>query len=231
MPESAIRRLTTRRNAPRPEHGEIVVDWELIADGRPRRLARGVDFADEVTEFGDAARRVASSMGRSVVLTRDRLHPDRFIWVQFADGEIAIGEPCVCGSHQLTRLSAVLVRCDACGARLIAGTKPKKAEVPSELESGEPAAPGPARTLSEFSEIRLVRTAHRKNVIEYVGLGVDETGRQVLLAVRVPLVAGEPIPDPSSPTGQGHEIIKVVPESSWGQGVSDDDEAWDIVVA
>jgi hypothetical protein len=231
MSESSIRRPPDGR--PTAAGEAVDVDWDRIADGLPRRLQRGTDFSEPVNEFVEAARATAARTGRSVVVVRDRLAPDRFVWLQFADAEIAIGDPCPCGGRRLTRMTAVLLRCDTCGRTLTVGARPPKPRARSpKARRGDLAEGRPASTLADFSEIRLVRTDENARFVEYAGLGVDDTGTNVVLVVRVPLVGGQPVPDPRSPTGQAHEVVAAVPESVWG-AVSDqsEDQAWDIVVA
>lgn len=192
-----------------------------------------MDFSEPVPEFIELARSVSARMGRGVVITRDRLHPDRFIWIQFADAEIAIGDPCPCGGQRFTRMTAVLMRCDSCDAMLVIGARPKRS-----LHGRAPAAAEPepepetSRRLGEFSDVRLVRAAERTDMAEYVGLATEDGGRRVLLAVQVPLVNGQPIPDPRSPIGQAHRVVAAVPEASWETtDLTRDDNPWDIVVA
>lgn len=233
MSDAGTTRRRRSRPDPSPSDQRLVIDWVRIADGRARRLRRGVDFDEPVWDFIESARSVAATMNRGVVLTRDRLDPERFIWVQFADAEIAIGDPCSCGGRQLTRMTTVLLRCDSCGAMLVTGARPKARTNRSPRAEDEGHAEGTsARTLSEFSEVRLVRTAQRSDAIEYVGLAVEGAGKRVLLAVQVPLVGGQPVPDPRSPTGQAHRVVTVVPESAWGTTDSEEnDELWDMIIA
>lgn len=226
-------RLSRLRRTQRLSTEPIAADWPRIADGRPRRLERGVDFSESVPEFIEVARSLTAKMDRSVVITRDRLYPDRFIWVQFADAEIAIGDPCPCGGQRLTRMSAVLMRCDSCGAMLVIGARPKTSSRKHTLLASEPVPEaGTSRRLAEFSQVRLVRAAERHDVVEYVGLAIEGAEKRVLLAVHVPLVDGRPVPDPRSPTGEAHRVVAVVPESTWETtDLSRDDTPWDIVVA
>jgi hypothetical protein len=102
------------------EGDELGVDWDRWADGRARRLKRKRDFGDVETSLAiEAATNAANRMGKALHAIRDRQLPEKYIWVQFADGRIQPGEPCSCGSRRLYRLHPHFVRCSACRALLL----------------------------------------------------------------------------------------------------------------
>ena len=104
------------------------VDWERWADGRAFRLKRKRHFADvDPSHVATAATEVAAEMGKAVLTSRDRLVPDKYVWVQFADGQAGPGRPCPrCGSRQLLRLHANFLRCSQCHAQLLFTDEPEE---------------------------------------------------------------------------------------------------------
>ena len=82
-----------------PERGEedLGLDWDKWTDGRAFRLKRKRDFPADLRSRPrprTAARYAAEKRGKVVRTIRDRYFPKKYIWVQFADDEVEIGEPC-----------------------------------------------------------------------------------------------------------------------------------------
>ena len=99
---------------------ELGVDWERWADGRAWRLKRNRHYGDvDPTMAMEAAANAARRMGKAVQTTRDRMFPEKAIWVQFADGRIRTGDPCECGSRRLYRLHPNFLRCPQCHKLLL----------------------------------------------------------------------------------------------------------------
>jgi hypothetical protein len=211
-----------------------VPDWARVADGRPWRLERGVDFDGSVQSFDLSAREAASLMGKSVLLAPDRLHPARFVWLQFADGEIVYGDPCPCGSRRLWRIGVYILRCRACDATLLCARLPGSKERRREPASAPEDASGASRTppLAAFSDLRLARADETPLERTYVGFGVDGDGRETLLFVRIPLVEGAPVPDERSPTKTVCTVVAAIPEAHRSSRLTSEAEsdAWEIVV-
>src|SRR5439155_20421526 len=80
------------------EGDDLGADWERWADGRAHRLKRKRHFADVDPGLArDAAEAAAARMGKAVRTTRDKMMPEKYMWVQFADHCVGPGEPCPCG--------------------------------------------------------------------------------------------------------------------------------------
>jgi hypothetical protein len=105
---------------------DLRVQWERWADGRAFRLKRKRHLADvDPSLVAKAAAGAAADMGKAVLTTRDRLIPDKYLWVQFADGKINPNKPCpTCGSRRLLRLHANFVRCPECHVQLLLTDEP-----------------------------------------------------------------------------------------------------------
>ena len=104
------------------EGDELGVPWEKFADGLPHRLKRNRDFPDmNPKAVRQAARNAAKRMDKAVQVLPDRMGKNRskFLWVQFADYEIALGEPCRCGGRRILRLHEFFGRCAACNALIL----------------------------------------------------------------------------------------------------------------
>jgi hypothetical protein len=89
-------------------------DWQAMTDGRVWRLKLGQDVHEDMRELQRTAAAVASDAGKTVAILRDDLGKNRYIWVQFADQELAPGQPCACGSLEFDTRGG-LPRCASCG--------------------------------------------------------------------------------------------------------------------
>ena len=108
------------------------LDWAQFADGRVHRLKRKKHYRGSTRILRAQAALAAKEMGRAVRALGDELGRHEYLWVQFVDHEIALGEPCVCGGTQIERTRAVFGRCASCGATLL--FKGTVAELQSEDE-------------------------------------------------------------------------------------------------
>jgi ribosomal protein S27AE len=89
-------------------------------------------------------------MGKVVRTVRDKMIPEKLIWIQFADGEVSAGQPCPrCGSRKLLNLHADVVRCPQCKAQLLLSSQGLEA-IESEPESaGESTSPAKRARLTQ----------------------------------------------------------------------------------
>jgi hypothetical protein len=95
---------------------ELTLPWAELMDGRIHRLKRGKHFSGEVSAVIEEARLAARITGRGVLHLREQMGMKyQYVWVQFTDDAIVIGDPCPCGSRRLTRLHLNLARCQRCG--------------------------------------------------------------------------------------------------------------------
>jgi len=149
------------------------VDWERWADGRAFRLKRKRDFPDtEPGKARNAAEAAAARMGKVVLTTRDKQLPRKFVWVQFADAKIKVGDPCPkCGSTHLLRVHRMYARCSDCKAflQLAIGATQEK-------------APRAERTLRELTHIRLASRGLENDAYVYRGYAQLEDSPVFVLA-------------------------------------------------
>jgi len=104
------------------ENDDLGLPWHKLADGLPHRLKRSRDFPDtDQKAVRKAATRAANKMQKVVRVVPDKMarNRDDFLWVQFADYEINLGDPCRCGGRQILRFHEYFGRCVACNAQLI----------------------------------------------------------------------------------------------------------------
>ena len=130
---------------------DLGVDWSRWADGRAYRLKRKKDFPNVSPGHArTAAENAAVKMGKVVRTVRDKMIPEKLIWIQFADGEVSAGQPCPrCGSRKLLNLHADVVRCPQCNAQLLLSNQGLDA-IESEPESaGESASPAKRARLTQ----------------------------------------------------------------------------------
>ena len=84
---------------------DLGVDWSRWADGRAYRLKRKKDFPNiSPGHARTAAEHAAVKMGKVARTVRDKMIPEKLIWIQFADGEVGAGQPCPrCGTTLVLR--------------------------------------------------------------------------------------------------------------------------------
>jgi ribosomal protein S27AE len=176
---------------------DLGVDWSRWSDGRAYRLKRKKDFPNINPGLArTACEQAATKMGKVARTVRDRMVPEKLIWVQFADAEIRVGEPCPrCGSRQIINLHADFARCPQCQAQLLLSNQ--GLEAMDELEGEEETGPdGPDR--AKFTErLRTLDTWHIQRSGEaghnelYTGWGEREGVRYIVLAEFEPSEDGE----------------------------------------
>jgi uncharacterized protein YbaR (Trm112 family) len=158
-----------RKPAPVSVGADLGVDWNRWADGRARRLKRKRDFpdVDPLVARADATA-AAKRMGKAVMTTRDKMIPEKYIWVQFADHKIKPGRPCPCGSQRLLRIHANFLRCPECKAQLLLSEEDDEDEQEKETRA--------MRTLRELTDVHLERRGRVENIEQYRGYAhQDET--------------------------------------------------------
>jgi hypothetical protein len=208
--------------------GQMGPNWSRLADGRVWRVKHGRDFDLTIPEFSQAAQAAAALTGKRVLIGRDRKNPDVFIWIQFLDGSVMLGDPCPCGATELIRIRGHIVRCKTCGSSLFATPPPPPEPVVKGRRPriGVPEALNPERTLARHSAggLRLVDSTEDER--RYEGFATSSSDERVFVAVRVPLVEGSPVPDASTALGWAHEILEERPTDRH----EDDVGPWDVLL-
>ena len=98
------------------EDFELTLPWTEWMDGKIHRLKRGKHFSGEVNAVVEEARLAANRYGRGVLCLREQIGPKyEYVWFQFADHAILVGDACPCGGRKLSRLHTNLARCRRCG--------------------------------------------------------------------------------------------------------------------
>ncbi len=126
------------------EGDELGIAWERWSDGLPHRLKRKRDFGDVDPDLvREAAKNAAGRLGKGVQTMverppkRKKRAKPRYVWIQFSDHEIRVGDPCKCGGRHLVRIHPWYARCSDCGAQLLA--PPKPGEEGTLIEAGDEA--------------------------------------------------------------------------------------------
>jgi len=102
----------------------LTLPWAKYMDGRIHRLKRGKHFTGEVFAVIEEARLAARIAGRGVLQMREQMGLKyQYVWVQFTDDAILLGERCPCGGRKLARLHLNLARCQRCGRTLALGRR------------------------------------------------------------------------------------------------------------
>jgi hypothetical protein len=162
------------------EGNELGLPWERWSDGLPYRLKRKRDFGDIDPELvREAAKNAARRMGKVVKSKPDAMMPgnrSKYLWVQFADHEIRIGDPCKCGGLHLLRVHPFFARCTSCGAQLLLAPKGNaQADGLESADDDEDAddRPQPADVLRKLADVHLSqveRTGDRETYRGYCRL-------------------------------------------------------------
>ena len=164
--------------------------WDQVSDGRLWRLKSGKHFSrGSMERVRQDMVMVAAELDRAVVTLRDDFGKFAYLWVQFADDEVAAGAPCpTCGGHRLLRLHRRFARCTGCGSTLI-------------LHAARTSGGGVAkRDLSRYQELRLKPVPSPAGRQRFVGYGVRFDGEPRLLEVDFFLKPdGQRLEDPARP--------------------------------
>jgi hypothetical protein len=123
-------------------HDELGLPWDELADGQTHVLTRGVDFFRSPDALMEAATNAGHRLNRAVNVYKEHRLGRTYVWVQFPEYEVILGEPCACGSLELQLLTPRLAECAACGATVIL-RQPKRRVGGDEEASGT----GPADAL------------------------------------------------------------------------------------
>lgn len=218
---------------------DLGVDWSRWADGRTYRLKRKRDFPNVNPGLArSAAEHAATEMGKVVRTMRDRMIPERLIWIQFADGEVGTGQPCPrCGSRRLLNLHADIVRCPNCQAQLLLSNQGLEA---MEGEQDDESL-SPAKRARLSARLRALESLHLRLSGEpdnrhelYTGWGQKDGSRFIVLAELDPSEDGD---DLSAETIEPRiRELKVLPAHLF-EGLVDVDELavrpdtdWDLIL-
>jgi hypothetical protein len=188
--------------------------WEeLAADRRVRRLRRGKHFRGDVRAVQHEAAAAADELGLAVRAVRDDFLRTAYVWIQFTDAELPLGEPCPrCGSTELVRTHELFGRCPRCGARLafLPGVTPAEGGVGTTVKSAKERRQE-ARLLKQridmFTNVRLVFDPEESDDEQEVWYGRGEyEDEALLLRVVYPLREGARQPHPQDPDDELHYV-------------------------
>lgn len=190
--------------------------WDEVARSRrPRRLKRGRQFDGDLRAAERAAVAAADRMGMAVRCVRDDLRRVAYLWVQFVDCELPLGDPCPrCGGREIVKTHAHFARCEICDGRLVI-VAPVAHEEESEVERPTPAEEKSERKrrrllerqLDSFDDVRLVFDADESGEHEEVWYGrARQRGEEVLIRVVYPLREGTRQPHPDRPDRELHYV-------------------------
>ena len=175
---------------------DLGVDWSRWSDGRAYRLKRKKDFPNVSPGHArTAAENAAVKMGKVARTVRDKMIPEKLIWIQFADGEVGAGQPCPrCGSRKLLNLHADVVRCPQCNAQLLLSSQGLEAIEAEPAGAGESASPAKrarlAQRLASLQSVHLQLSGEPSHHELYTGWGEQQDGsRFIVLAEFDPAAA------------------------------------------
>ena len=148
--------------------------WEKLADGRLWRLKAGKHFEGKVEDFAEDVFDAARLMGKAALTLKDLFGVKRsYLWVQFADVKILIGQPCpFCDSDDFVRQRESIATCAGCGARVL---------LQKSVQTGRRAHW--RKDITQFSDVKLRLIDRRSDCERYAGYGTAPDGRLRLLYV------------------------------------------------
>jgi hypothetical protein len=191
--------------------------WErLAAERRVRRLKRGKHFRGDVHTLQHEAAVAARRHGCAVRVVRDDFIKSAYVWIQFVDQELPLGEPCKrCGSRELLRTHQHFGRCPRCQAKIaflpaVAAAEGAAAQVAAREQAAKMERKLRRlrrRRIEEFQNVRLVfdpeQSSDEREI--YWGRG-DYEGEPLLLRVTYPLKDGARQPHPDVPGDELHYV-------------------------
>lgn len=204
------------------EGDELGLDWDRWSDGRPWRLKRKRHLKGKTFPVvREAARNAAVRRGK-VVQTLSYIG---YVWVQFSDYRINLGDPCPCGGRELEQVGKLFVRCRTCHAQLELQR--------TSLFDGDESSP-----LDAFSNIHLQYLEESDGADVYRGYGDDGGGQPVLLFVEFkrPKANAPQTPLTAETAGTRLRSLRAVPFAELA-GIADTDslverrdDSWDLVL-
>src|SRR5215210_7837736 len=101
-----------------PDPPDWRVPWQELTDGRLRRFKRGVHYSGAAESMEREAQGAADALDKTAITVRDDLAGlGEYIWVQFLDGKLEPGDPCIrCGNKALETVQEYFARCPSCKA-------------------------------------------------------------------------------------------------------------------
>lgn len=189
--------------------------WEELAlDRRPRRLKRGRHFRGGVRDAEYAASSAAARMGLTVRCVRDDFRRYAYIWVQFADFDLPIGEPCPgCDGRDIVKTHEHFARCTTCDAHLalspglIATDGGNGAAAIAGVKSQRKLQRILQRQLDTFTDVELVIDPEQSSELQQIWYGrARYAGEDVLIRVAYPLRDGKRQPHPDRPDQDMHYV-------------------------
>ncbi len=114
------------------QHDELGLPWDEWADGRVRRLVKGRDFLQSADALKEAAENAAQRLDKVAVTVKEIRYGNVFVWFQFVEYQIELGDPCPCGSYDLQRVNLQFAECGSCKATLLVLEPKKRKEPPDE---------------------------------------------------------------------------------------------------
>jgi hypothetical protein len=191
--------------------------WEQLArDDHLRRLKRGKHFRGDVRAVQREAIAAGAELGRVARVVRDDFRKYAYVWVQFVDYQIPLGEPCpACGGREILRTHQYFGRCPACNASLALLARVESAEgsdAPPPLtkyDAKQQRAQARAAQwrLDMFTNVQLVFDPDESDEEQEVWYGRgDLEGHAHLLRVTYPLRDGARQPRPEEPEEELHFV-------------------------
>lgn len=186
--------------------------WEELArDRRVRRLRRGKHFRGDLRTVQHEAAAAAAELGCAVRMVRDDFLRTAYLWIQFTDLELPLGEPCPrCNGTQMERTHEHFGRCLTCGARLafLPGVVPGEGlsgKTLAKLERQRQRLLG--QRVDQFTNVQLVFDPEESDDEQEVWYGRGEyQDERVLLRVVYPLREGARQPHPDDPDEELHFV-------------------------
>ena len=219
---------------------DLGVDWSRWTDGRAYRLKRKKDFPNvNPGHARTAAENAAVKMGKVVRTVRDKMIPEKLIWIQFADGEVRAGQPCPrCGSRKLLNLHADVVRSPQCNAQLLLSSQGLEAIEPEPEDAGESTSPAKRARLTQrllsLQSVHLQLSGEPRHHELYTGWAEQDGSRFIVLAEFDPSEDGEDLV--SETIEQRIREVKVLPAHLF-EGLVDVNELavrpdadWDLIL-
>lgn len=184
--------------------GDLTWD-ELVAGDDVRRLRRNKHFRGDVRAFQRIVTEQAAARGRVARSVRDDFRKKQYLWTQFVDFQIAVGEPCPrCGARELLRTQHQFGRCPTCHARLtfhgqVTSKGVNTVVVDEKLD--RKLARLRAWRLDAFGDVRLTQDVEGSDETEelWFGRATSVEGEPVVLRLVYPLQDGRRQRDPEDP--------------------------------
>ena len=180
--------------------------WEELASDSACVACDAAHFRGDVRTVQREAYAAASEMGRVARVVRDDFRKHAYVWVQFLDYQVPLGDPSNCEGRELIRTHEHYGAAPPAGRGWRSSRAPsrrrrarRRRRPPSSRARSTASASAGCTRLDQFTEVRPVFDPDRSDETEETWYGRRLTPRSSCSSITYPLIDGARQPHPDDP--------------------------------